>query len=231
MDDLYGNFLCVEIRLAVICDSCNHAIPVNGVVSKVKCNQCQEITKLSGRLRWSEILNYQNPKINIFEATLNHKPGKGDYGAWSPVKLNTKRIWPVCHNCKNEYDKETVVKASKSENNLHCQKCNTLITIQKPPPLLKEPFSVTRYIIGGTAQEIETNSEKINSSSKNAKPVVMACMSCGGTLIIDGTKRLVECKFCQSSNYLPDGLWLSLHPASKRNAWYVIFDASKAGRN
>jgi len=227
MDDNYENLLCVEIRLAVRCDSCDHVNPVNGVVSKVKCNKCQDITKLSGRLRWPEILNYQNPKINVFAATLKHKPGKGDYGAWNPVKLNTKRIWPVCPNCKNEYDKKTVVTNVKEEKDLQCQKCNTVMSIHKSPSILTNSFRFTRRIIGASVHESKTNFEQELSNKAKIKPIVMACMACGGTLTIDGTKRLAVCKFCQSSNYLPDDLWLSLHPAPKREPWYVIFDASE----
>ena len=55
----------------------------------------------------------------------------------------------------------------------------------------------------------------------SAQPLVFACMSCGGGLKVDGTSRVVACRFCNDSNFLPDTLWLQMHPALKRR-WLVI---------
>jgi hypothetical protein len=54
-----------------------------------------------------------------------------------------------------------------------------------------------------------------------SEPLVFACMSCGGGLKVDGTSRVVACKFCNDSNFLPDALWLRMHPALKRR-WLVV---------
>ena len=210
----------VNIRLAVICGGCNNAIPVNGILSSVKCQRCQEKTSLSGRLRWAEILNYQNPGIDVFTATMKHRPGKGDYGAWEPVKLNTLRKWPQCQKCKSKFKEERVVTAAESGESIVCEKCSTVLEINPAPELLKHPFPFTRYIVGGVVGSSSVGARSI----KGKKPIVMACMSCGGTLEIDGSNRMVECSFCSASNYLPDPLWLSIHPVTKRENWYVLFE-------
>lgn len=74
----------------------------------------------------------------------------------------------------------------------------------------------------------ESTISKTTADSPGAKPTVMACMSCGGSLPVDGSARLVTCQYCDANNYLPDGLWLALHPAAKRETWYVVFDEEAA---
>ena len=54
----------------------------------------------------------------------------------------------------------------------------------------------------------------------------MQCMKCHATLPVDGTKRLVECSYCTARNYLPDDLWLALHPAAKRESWFMLLDGA-----
>jgi hypothetical protein len=51
--------------------------------------------------------------------------------------------------------------------------------------------------------------------------LVCACLSCGAGLKVDGTSRVVACKYCNDTSFLPDALWLRLHPALKRR-WFVI---------
>ncbi len=213
---------CVELRLAVKCDACDHSIPLNGPMSKVKCPKCQEILKLKGRLRWAEVLNYQNPKVDVFRATRGHEPGKGDYGAWDPVKLNTRRVWPSCPGCDREFASEEVEVACAAGGPLTCPDCTEQQSLVPAPSTLKKPFPVTRWVIGGIAESPRKGTGL--KGPAGGKPVVMACMSCGGGLRVDGSSRLVACEYCEVSNYLPDDLWLALHPAPKRERWYVVFE-------
>ena len=39
--------------------------------------------------------------------------------------------------------------------------------------------------------------------------------------MIDGEDRIVICEYCETNVYLPDDLWLRLHPAKKKNRWFV----------
>lgn len=62
---------------------------------------------------------------------------------------------------------------------------------------------------------------KLPSSSK---PILFTCPSCAGNLEIDGTDRMISCKFCNSQIYLPDDLWFRLHPAKEVERWYMVLD-------
>ncbi len=209
----------VMLKLGVICEHCNNAIPVNGFIEEVKCAQCNETTLLSGKLRWAEILNYQNPSIDIFSATKKHKPGEGDYGAWQPVKLKTFRKWPACSHCKNPYTADEMENAVENNGHLVCTKCTTSYQMKPAPEFIKNVFSEVLYSVDKLPPNTDVSGNDILSSA----PVVMACMSCGGSLSIDGTSRLVPCKFCSSNNYLPDGLWFALHPQPKMEDWFIVF--------
>ena len=213
---------CVELRVAVTCDGCDHSIPLNGPVSKVKCPKCQEILELKGRLRWAEVLNYQNPTVDVFTATRRHHPGKGDYGAWAPVKLNTRRVWPSCPGCDREFASEEVEAACGAGGPLTCPDCAERQSLDPAPPTLTKPFPAARWVIGAVSQG--SGAATGLKGPAGGKPVVMACMSCGGALRVDGSSRLVACEYCEVSNYLPDDLWLALHPAPKRERWYVVFE-------
>lgn len=212
---------CVELRVAVKCDGCDHSIPLNGPVSKVKCPKCQEILKLKGRLRWAEVLNYQNPTVDVFTATRGHQSGEGDYGAWAPVKLNTRRVWPSCPGCEREYTQEETEAAVGASGPLTCPECAGTLSFDPSPPTLNKPFPSTRWVIGADADSAKGGGP---GGATGGKPVVMACMSCGGALRVDGSSRLVACEYCEVTNYLPDDLWLALHPAPKRERWYVVFE-------
>ena len=50
---------------------------------------------------------------------------------------------------------------------------------------------------------------------------MFGCLSCGGALKVDGGSRTPKCDHCGNSNYLPDALWLRLHPAPTVHAFFV----------
>jgi len=82
--------------------------------------------------------------------------------------------------------------------------------------LFPEVIYVIDYIDTGN---LINNPNKISGK----KPIVMKCMSCGGILHIDGSKRIIDCEFCNSTNYLPDELWLSIHEIPVKKEWFLIF--------
>ena len=59
------------------------------------------------------------------------------------------------------------------------------------------------------------------SRTPSANPLAFGCLNCGARLRIDGTQRVVACEFCKESSFLPDALWLRMHPSLKRQ-WFVL---------
>ncbi len=57
-----------------------------------------------------------------------------------------------------------------------------------------------------------------------SEPVAFSCPQCAGSLMIDGNERLIQCEYCETRVYLPDDLWLQLHPAKKKTRWFIGFE-------
>jgi ribosomal protein S27E len=56
------------------------------------------------------------------------------------------------------------------------------------------------------------------------RPIALACPQCGGSLLITAeSERTIPCRFCNVDVYLPDGVWLKLHPAKVAKFWLVRF--------
>lgn len=212
--------LCVQLRLAVKCPGCDAPVPLNGIFENATCTRCQEVTPLSGRLRWSELLNYQNPLEDIFEGTKGHRPGQGDRGAWSPVNLDTVRAWPQCP-CGQTYEESAVLAAAEGGADLTCGGCAATLSVHPAPALLTRPFPQVRAVVGGA---VPSGAAAGVAAPGGRESVAITCSGCGGSLQVDGQARTVSCQFCAMSNYLPDELWLRLHPPQRRMPWWIVFD-------
>lgn len=55
----------------------------------------------------------------------------------------------------------------------------------------------------------------------SSQPILFACLGCGAGLKVDGSARVVTCSYCQEACFLPDDLWLRMHPVIKRR-WLVV---------
>jgi hypothetical protein len=68
---------------------------------------------------------------------------------------------------------------------------------------------------------------KLDDASRAvSKPVIFKCPSCLAGLDIDGARRIVSCRYCDSDIYLPDDLWMHLNPTVKRARWWMLLRPS-----
>ncbi|MDG1483454.1 MAG: hypothetical protein P8R54_27940 [Myxococcota bacterium] len=212
--------LSVQLRLALKCPGCDSSVPLNGVFKNADCTRCQEVTPLTKRFRWSELLNYWNPSMNVFEATKEHRPGEGDHSAWSPLKMDSIRAWPTCP-CGHVHEKSQVLAAAERGDDLTCTTCSMTLRIHPAPALLTRPFPQVRYVIGGSVPSAPSPGRVIPARQESA---AINCSNCGGSLHVSGEMRTVSCQFCSTPNYLGDELWLRLHPPTRREPWWIVFD-------
>ncbi len=60
--------------------------------------------------------------------------------------------------------------------------------------------------------------------NKSLDPIAIRCISCAAPLTVTvQTPRNAVCGHCATTQYLPDPLWLSLHPVKKTEKWFVLF--------
>ena len=108
--------------------------------------------------------------------------------------------------------------AADLDGDVFCPGCGRRTSARPPPDWLREIAPAVVALIGE-----QTTVEATSAPATEA--MTIHCMSCGGTLPVDGTTRTVHCTYCATDNLLPDPLWLRLDPAATVSRWYVVIDA------
>ena len=221
MEEVRKKLSCISIRLSIICQGCNALIPINGVVSKVKCIKCGYIVKLKGeKYGWRKLLYLGNPGIDVFESSNRYNKNTGGFYS---IKLKIENKWPKCSNCKYKFSQKDLHNKDIEENKLICPECKTSKPIFEAPRLISKPYKCTSYIVDGIVASRAKHSKNIVTKKNGNAPMIFNCASCGGALNIDGTSRLVKCEFCENTNFIPEDLWLKLYSTPKTKTWYIIF--------
>jgi hypothetical protein len=132
---------------------------------------------------------------------------------------------PRCRKCKttldvNKYDE--FITAGKAV----CQKCKNPVTARLLPEEAKDFFPLVKYLFGEDSDMFSFVPEGKAAAEieKSSKPILFTCPSCAGNLKIDGSSRMITCNYCNSEIYLPDDLWLRLHPVKTVDRWYLVLD-------
>ena len=204
----------LEVRLSLSCDACDGSLPINGPVPLVKCGRCMEITRIEGdRFGWRKLL------LTSFVHAVRVGTAAELLADDRAVRLATRARWPDCSGCGKPHDVRRVKLALMKHAPIACA-CGVELVLQPVPAHFAAVFPFARHCV-----DAEVFDETPGPPAPNKSAAVMiACMACAGALPVDGAHRLVACSYCKTSNYLPDDLWLSLHPAVKREAWTILFD-------
>lgn len=208
----------IEVRLSLSCEGCDSGVPVNGPVPLVKCARCMEVTQLTGEHGWERLL----PKTLFANVARSSTPGETLRPEGKRINLTATARFPACPKCGEPHDARRAKLAIVKGTPLTCKCGGTTELARVPATFLAIHPSVRGFV---DAEVYEEGS--VSSAPASGGPVVMQCMKCQATLPVDGTKRLVECSYCTARNYLPDDLWLALHPAPKRESWFILFDGGE----
>ena len=189
------------LKLQIDCPYCSQPIIINGPMLKTKCSSCTSIVKIHGRI-WKKVLK-AGPGITKVTSMNN--------------LLIDKRIEPpACSNCGQYLETDDV--PVNSSKDLKCDSCGNK-NLSSPLPLW---FKWARY--GEHIFCAEKEGEEYKRDRK-IKPVAISCIKCGAPLTITvDTPRNATCAYCNTVQYLPDPLWLSLHPVKIKQAWYIRFN-------
>src|SRR5690349_5027570 len=191
--------IAIQIKLAFDCEECKQPIPLGGLVERPRCDKCQSTNKPD----WKKLLNFGNPGITVVQWAKQSK-AQTEKGAFGSIHLDVTRKRIECA-CGAALDP-----AALAGGAAFCPACGKQMHVRPPPPFIAKSFADIACVVGET--QIAEDGEVVQA----AKPVMFACMNCGAPLRIDGTKRIVDCESCDVPNFIPDALWLRLHPAKKR---------------
>jgi hypothetical protein len=135
---------------------------------------------------------------------------------------------PECRNCGRHIAIDIWLHKVDALTSLPCPHCGSATPTYPAPDWLREVLPNALQIFGGEPPEPGPgNHQTLAMDHVARKPIAMACPQCaGGLLIQESDARVVECRYCKTSVFLPDELWRALHPAKTVCAWTLSYTGS-----
>lgn len=207
---------CFEIKST--CKSCGNPLAINALANDIYCDACNFKNTISEDI-WKSILS-----DNIKEAR-SFKEGEGQNSKTFTGEFEFSLLYGKqkarCVKCKTTIPEN--IFDSFSGNEYTCVKCNNIISIRKPDDFISKIIPAATFVAGEDINQFNTHVNGIKKP-ENIKPILFNCPSCAANLEVDGSNRMITCKFCNSKIYLPDDLWHELHPVKTVERWYVLTD-------
>jgi hypothetical protein len=204
------------VRLMVLrkCSECGSEYPVNGMVERARCARCGDL-QIASPSFWSEHVG-QAVFAGIKPRSFHDGSFDDDFGQ---SKVQGWGVPPFCRRCQGLLEwsavREAAEKAEQQPTSVFCVQCGEPHRVCRPPAWAKSALLGLSFLLGETTSDA--------AESPPAQPVVFKCPECVAPLKIDGEKRIVRCRQCNSDVYLPDDLWLHFNPAMKRTRWWMFF--------
>lgn len=202
-------------RLSIQCPGCRVGVPVNGIVSSVKCSRCGEVAHL-GETFWRDTID-EDFMAEALEAPVGEMAGRTLVG-WYDPEISIGRAAPFCGDCKTDFDPHDLA-GRVAQGACQCPRCGRSLTLRPADGLCLVAHPEAKFMAGEC-----TPDEKENALLARASPVMFTCLGCGAGLRVDGSSRAVTCEYCKVSNYLPDGLWQTLNPVPKPVVFFMVCD-------
>lgn len=207
-----------HIKAKTKCPECSNPIFINGPTETVFCPNCMiEIKNIKSEILYCVRHCYDNIKEKPM------KERRYEDILTSAFSYNYGNNPPKCSECGEKIPiKKLVEQENKKHWNIKCEKCDNLIPVSRIPKWIRKKIPFARITINAKLeQSIPKNIE--TSNNIEIEGITLSCPKCGASLDVDGTKRAIECKYCSTSVYIPDNMWLRLHPVIKAIEWYVGF--------
>jgi hypothetical protein len=206
-----ARLVCVRMALLKTCSECGADFPVNALVEEVRCIRCGDMQGVSRKYWKDEFLEH----VNGVRHALGTSAGFISLG---DSRFRCRSVVPSCPGCHTLVDFESLTgawsrTAGGARTSIPCTGCESHIAARQPPDWGAAAFPGLLFLLGEVGGDDTTH----------RKPVIFKCPSCLAALEIEGQKRIVRCKFCESDVYLPDDLWLHFNPAAKRARWWMLF--------
>ncbi len=196
LKDLRPQYYSLKIEFS--CPFCSQPVFVNGPIRKVQCRSCLRESAMSNEL-WQGIAGagFNLTRFTSPLSLLVEKTGKG----------------PACNSCGSPLDTDDIGTGERTMP--PCHSCGAQ----------QSTFPLPKWLTWSkNAEQVFCAEEEgvLSPAEKEIKPVAISCIKCGAPLEITvDTPRNATCKYCTTVQYLPDPLWLSLHPVKIKQAWYI----------
>ncbi|MCX6163283.1 MAG: hypothetical protein NTU73_00195 [Ignavibacteriae bacterium] len=214
---------CFEIKTT--CKNCGNPISINAFVNEIFCESCNGKNIFTQKL-WKSIVMENINEAEDFQdgEGQNSKTFTGEY----EFSLLFGKQKARCSKCKTTIPEDVL--ESFNKDNYTCPQCNNNISVRIPDKFISQIVPAAKLIVGEDANQFKTEITEFKKP-EDIKPVIFTCPACAANLEVDGSKRMINCKFCDSKVYLPDDLWHELHPVKTVNRWYVVLDETGVNTN
>ncbi len=199
------------IEMSIKCPECDASVHIDGPYRKVFCLACQSDIDFPEEV-WKDLM--QDVATGIHDLKTGEGTNSNIFGHFN-MKMTYGRLDPYCRKCKRDFDMK---KDYNGIDKMICPDCGTSAPAYVAPDWFREATKATGMTVGAWPEKSNPGDEQSVSD-----PVAFSCPQCAGSLRIDGKERLVRCEFCETRVYLPDDLWLKLHPARKKTRWFISF--------
>ena len=202
--------LCVGFRIQMQCPECGHPVLVNGPFQNPVCDSCRSSLE-PGLEFWKD----------MFREGLESDGYHGEISSLTDGwKYEFHRSDPMCPGCEALLEIEKV--PTGSTEHVACRKCGRKIGTF-PAPEWMGALHVGKRRPEQVFGALESGG-KPGEPVGGAQSVTLTCAACGGALAVSPeTPRRATCDYCGTVQYLPDAVWLALHPATKKVQWFVRF--------
>ncbi len=199
----------LTVTMSVRCEHCAQPVPVNGPVRRVHCANCEEDTPL---YRLHEELVLASEGYQTLGSPYTHQ--------------SYNEAEPQCPRCGEGVPVGGWLRKEGASVTIPCPACGARLPTYPAPEWLKKKLPNARQVFGGDPEVARDEAGlDLQVEADVAGPVVMSCPQCSGSLSIKPeTPRTMTCGFCGVSVFLPDALWLRLHPARKMRRWTLSFE-------
>ena len=206
---------CFEIRTS--CNNCGQPVPINGPLLSITCSSCFETLSISA----DTLAGFCN---DFEEEFLGFEKGEGSggtqMGGGGTFEFSYWRLEPRCSSCKTPLPKPD----TDVDETIACTECGASHEVYPAPDWLRDlvPSAVQCYSV---EREHPEEGRAVKPVDDAAKPVVMGCPQCGGTLSITAqSERILTCDYCKVEVYVPDAIWTRLHPVRSTEEWFLVFE-------
>ncbi|MBN1532819.1 MAG: hypothetical protein JXA20_09170 [Spirochaetes bacterium] len=199
-----------SLKLEIRCPHCSQPVFVNGAVATLKCGSCLSAITLADRF-WKAVAG----------APLGISQSQSLMGLVAEKGLRE----PVCRECGEGLETDDV--ASGSDGEIRCGRCGTAHrSMPLPRWLAWSKHAEQLFCVEREGDESEDARRRLQTTT-----VAVSCIKCGAPLeITPETPRNAFCTYCNTLQYLPDPLWLSIHPVKIKRPWYIRCNYRERGR-
>jgi hypothetical protein len=214
--------LCFEVRTQ--CGRCGQALPLNACTERVTCTACQQVTVLDAA-RWKSLL--EDAFAGLADLEVSEGKNVTIMTSGMTFQLMYGHQPPRCAACKTPVPDVCAGFAGFADKGWKgCPGCGARVSLRAAPPVLAALGA--KYVVG---EDFGQLGGAPGPAPQKPSPVVLHCPQCQAPLSVDGSDRMVKCQYCKTDVYLPDDLWLRLHPAVTVGRWYAwLADVDLAAR-